>query len=153
LVSCIGCDQATKTVAKSVLTQTGTISYFNDTIRFQLALNEGAFMSLGSNLAESTRRYLFSFGAGCLLSCLLMFVLFHKPSNIHNISSLSLVIGGGFGNLIDRIAFNGKVVDFMNIGVGSIRTGIFNVADIAITFGVVMLLVSSIRAQKDQAPI
>jgi len=148
LVSCIGCDRATKGVARSVLTETGTMSYFNGTLRFQLALNEGAFMSLGANLAGTARRYVFLFGVGCLLFCLLLFVLFHKPTGSDNAFSLSLIIGGGLGNLIDRLAFDGKVIDFINIGVGNVRTGIFNVADIAITAGIIMFMVSAIRAQR-----
>ena len=44
----------------------------------------------------------------------------------------ALVVAGGVGNLIDRIAA-GYVIDFMNLGIGSLRTGIFNVADVAIS--------------------
>jgi len=63
-------------------------------------------------------------------------------------SALSLVLAGGVGNLIDRVFRDGRVVDFMNMGVSagdfSLRTGIFNVADLAIVAGVVLLVASEI---------
>ena len=53
------------------------------------------------------------------------------------------MISGGFSNLYDRITNHGGVVDFMNMGVGSLRTGIFNVADMAIMAGVLLLVIYS----------
>jgi signal peptidase II len=48
-------------------------------------------------------------------------------------------VGGGIGNLIDRALHQGAVVDFMNVGLGNLRTGIFNVADVALTGGAIAL--------------
>ena len=53
-----------------------------------------------------------------------------------------LVIAGGSSNLIDRIA-RGSVVDFMNVGIGSLRSGIFNFADVALMFGLVLIVIGS----------
>jgi signal peptidase II len=64
-----------------------------------------------------------------------------------------LIIGGGFGNLLDRFLNDGAVIDFMNLGLGWLRTGIFNVADMAITGGVIFLLVFGLRSRpKTQEP-
>jgi signal peptidase II len=52
--------------------------------------------------------------------------------------SVALIVGGGVSNLIDRLRYGGYVVDFLNVGIGPVRTGIFNVADMAIMVGVVM---------------
>lgn len=57
----------------------------------------------------------------------------------------SLVLSGGLGNLVDRIINDGRMIDFMNIGIGSLRTGIFNVADVYITVGVVVLVFQSLQ--------
>jgi signal peptidase II len=54
----------------------------------------------------------------------------------------ALVCGGGLGNLIDRFSQHGYVTDFLNLGIGSVRTGIFNVADFALLFGLGMLVFS-----------
>jgi signal peptidase II len=50
-----------------------------------------------------------------------------------------LFLAGGASNLLDRI-MHGTVVDFMNVGVGSLRTGIFNVADVALMIGVALMI-------------
>jgi signal peptidase II len=49
------------------------------------------------------------------------------------------ILAGGLGNLIDRVTNHGQVTDFLNLGIGSLRTGIFNVADVAITGGALLL--------------
>ena len=46
------------------------------------------------------------------------------------------------------LAYDGRVVDFLNVGIDSLRTGIFNVADMAITFGALLMLLESLRASK-----
>jgi signal peptidase II len=54
--------------------------------------------------------------------------------------SLTLIFSGGISNFYDRASNNGAVIDFLNVGIGSLRTGIFNVADMAIMLGVFLLL-------------
>jgi signal peptidase II len=54
--------------------------------------------------------------------------------------ALSLVAGGGISNLIDRFLYDGRVTDFLNVGIGSLRTGIFNLADMAILAGALLLI-------------
>jgi signal peptidase II len=63
---------------------------------------------------------------------------------------LLLFLGGGFSNLIDRVAM-GSVIDFMNLGIGSFRTGIFNVADVAIMAGIAILIVEPWRRRSPLA--
>jgi len=58
--------------------------------------------------------------------------------------ALSLIVSGGLSNFIDRIIYNGVVVDFLNIGIGNFRTGILNIADIAITLGIILMLYGSL---------
>ena len=55
-------------------------------------------------------------------------------------SALGMILGGAIGNLIDRFLY-GKVVDFVDIGFGTIRWPIFNVADSAVTVGMMILIV------------
>jgi len=58
---------------------------------------------------------------------------------------VTLFVAGGASNWIDRVA-RGSVVDFLNVGVGPVRTGIFNVADVAIMLGAAVMLIAEIRA-------
>jgi signal peptidase II len=61
----------------------------------------------------------------------------------------SLVIGGGASNLIDRLVRDGRVVDFLRIGIGELRTGVFNVADAAIVLGLACLFASALWLHSD----
>ncbi|MBK8276302.1 MAG: signal peptidase II [Nitrospira sp.] len=72
-------------------------------------------------------------------------VLFVQPMFLDTVVAWSLVLSGGLGNLVDRIINDGRVIDFMNIGIGSLRAGIFNVADVYITVGVVVLVFQALQ--------
>lgn len=149
LLVCVGCDQSTKTYAESNLPKAQALSYFADTVRLQVAHNEGAFLSLGESAPKSWRLAALRLGVGALLLALLGYVLLIRAARPSFILALALILAGGVGNLIDRFTHGGYVVDFINLGIGSLRTGIFNVADIAITLGVLMLLVQNLYIKKN----
>lgn len=140
-VACVGCDQTTKLAAQSVLSETRALSYFGDTVRLQLAYNDGAFLSLGSSLPSNWRLAIFSVGTGVLLLAALAYAFLCSPNHRLHVPATALLFAGGVGNLIDRVLHGGLVVDFINLGIGPLRTGIFNIADIAITVAVVIFLV------------
>jgi len=142
LVACVGCDQTTKLLAESNLPSEHGLSFLADTVRLQLAHNDGAFLSWGGSLPESFRVAALRGGVAAILAALLVYALFSKGIERHFMLAASLIFSGGVSNLIDRFVHNGYVVDFLNLGVGSLRTGIFNVADIAITAGTLLLLMS-----------
>ncbi|MGB4068079.1 MAG: signal peptidase II [Nitrospira sp.] len=143
LILCVGCDQLTKDVAHQYLALQPPQSWFYDTVRLQYAENTGAFLSLGGDLSEGLRVFLFQvFPAFCLVA--LAMVLFAQPIPLSTAIAWSLVLSGGLGNLLDRIMNDGRVIDFMNLGIGSLRTGIFNVADICITIGVLLLIIQTV---------
>ncbi len=139
LFTCVGCDQATKFIAKSFLEQGEVIALVGDIVRIQYAENTGAFLSLGGDLSNDARYWLFTVLTSIMLVGLTSYVFLSKKLSTPAIVAISFVIGGGIGNIIDRILY-GSVVDFLNIGVLSLRTGIFNFADVAIMFGAAMLL-------------
>lgn len=87
-----------------------------------------------------------------MLLGMLAYALLAKPGRGLFIFALALVLSGGSSNLIDRFANDGYVVDFINLGIGQIRTGIFNVADVAISVGFLMLLLQSWRRQQTDTP-
>jgi signal peptidase II len=145
LLSCVGCDQATKTIARQNLPKSEFISLLNDTLRLQYVENSGAFLGLGANIPEKIRSWVLILLVGIFLSGMLIFLLIQKHLTKNQIIALSLIVGGGIGNLIDRIFNQCRVADFMNMGIGSLRTGIFNVADVVITFGVIWFLFISVK--------
>ena len=60
--------------------------------------------------------------------------------------ALVLILAGGIGNLIDRLSNGGYVTDFICLGIGPIRTGIFNIADVAITLGCLLIACHALRS-------
>ena len=141
LFVCVGCDQGTKYAAKHFLEGRQTLSYLGDFFRLSYTENSGAFLSLGAGLPENIRQTIFVVLVSIFLVGFLFFVIRNQGLNSWAVSSSALIIGGGLGNLIDRILNQGVVIDFMNIGIGSIRTGIFNVADLAIMAGIFIFAV------------
>jgi signal peptidase II len=146
-ISCVGCDQGTKILASDYLSKVQMSSYLNDIFRIGYTENTGAFLGLGNNLSEGARFWLFVVLVGAFLSGLLAYLIINSKQHLSSVVAFSLIFSGGLSNFYDRVVNNGAVIDFLNIGVGSLRTGIFNVADIAIMFGVFMLFfVSSDRS-------
>jgi signal peptidase II len=138
-------DQLTKTLALAHLPKHETFSYLNDLIRIGVYENKGAFLSIGSQLSEFTRFLIFTVAVGGGLICLLSYLIINSNQSRISLISLSVVFSGGLSNFYDRIANNGAVIDFLNVGIYSFRTGIFNFADVFIMIGVfIYLLINSI---------
>jgi signal peptidase II len=103
---------------------------------------------LGHSLPDVLRHSIFTVGICFILLGALAFALLSKSGAFSVVLAVSLFIAGGVGNLIDRILHDGTVVDFLNVGIGSLRTGIFNVADVAIMGGAALLLFTTLRKHK-----
>lgn len=102
--------------------------------------NTGAFLSLGANLPDWVRTLFFGGFVGVMLVVFTIAVVRGSISRIGDTVAAAMIIGGGFGNLIDRLMRSGRVTDFLYLELGPLHTGVFNVADMAITFGVIWLI-------------
>ena len=80
-----------------------------------------------------------------LLGTLVYLVMSRRLEPLQS-TALALIVGGGLSNWFDRLVNDGRVVDFMNLGIGSLRTGIFNVADVALMLGAGLLILAGRRA-------
>ena len=140
IASTIGCDQFAKRVATAHLLDAPSQSFIGDTVRLQYAENRGGFLSVGSSLPPVARTALFTVTTGLILASFAFAIFRRRHVGLPSIG-LALVVGGGSSNLVDRVN-HGAVVDFMNVGIGSLRTGIFNVADVAVMLGIGLLLAS-----------
>jgi signal peptidase II len=136
----VGIDQSTKWYASEYLPRFEMSSYWGDMLRIGYAENTGAFLGLGSNMSDSAKFWIFVCAVGLVLSALLIYILKTKTQTIYGLTSLTFIFSGGISNFYDRALNNGAVIDFLNVGIGSLRTGIFNVADMAIMLGVFLLL-------------
>ncbi len=140
-------DQVSKSIAREQLANSPPIILINDIIRVYYSENSGAMLGLGANLPPNLRFWLLSVVAGLMLIGMLVFAWRSESLDIMGVLGTGLLVGGGVSNLIDRI-ISGRVIDFMNIGIGNLRTGIFNVADVAIMIGAGLIIVWSLR-QRD----
>jgi len=141
LVWCVGCDQVSKGAVRHYLAPGESHSFVHDIFRLVHAENSGAFLSLGAALPEDTRTVIFTGVVGLLSITALLAALFFRRLGPWQIIALGLIAAGGCGNWIDRLTNGGRVTDFLNVGIGPLRTGIFNVADMALMIGVTLLLV------------
>jgi signal peptidase II len=140
----IGCDRVTKHVAATTLSGTPSRSFLADTVRLEYVENTGAFLGLGAGWPLPVRTAFFSIGNGLLLFALAVIAMrlrWPRPA----LFGVALFVAGGASNLLDRITY-GKVIDFMNVGLGPLRTGIFNVADMAIMLGAAIVVVAGYRS-------
>jgi signal peptidase II len=142
LLVCVGCDQATKHFAQRHLKGAAPLSYWGDTFRIQYAENPGAFLSLAANLPAAARFWLLTVINGVVLGAVGLYLALKRDLDGLSLAALALILAGGIGNLIDRVTLGGIVVDFLNVGIGGLRTGVFNIADMAITGGFLLLFPS-----------
>lgn len=148
----VGVDQLTKLAAKQTLRGQGTVRVVGDVLVLRYVENEGAFLSLGSRWPAAVRFLVFTVATAAATVALTAYLFLARSlEGLHRIA-LACIVGGGVGNLIDRILYRGSVIDFANLGIGRLRTGIFNVADLAVMAGAVLLIVAPFRKQSEAGP-
>jgi signal peptidase II len=143
IAATVSCDRATKHLASTTLAGAPSQSYLADTVRLEYVENTGGFLSLGSGLPLPVRTGLFTVGTGlALLGTVAGAILFRWTG--WPLLGVTLFVAGGASNWLDRVV-RGSVIDFINVGFGPVRTGIFNVADVAIMLGVAIVVVAELR--------
>ena len=152
IVACVGCDQVTKLIAKTHLPRTRSVSFASDTLRLDYAENKGAILTFEHCLPEKWRGSVFSAGVASFVGMLLVYLVFVPALRPLSAVALSLLCGGILSNLLDRVAFGGDVVDFLNIGWGAFRSGIFNMADVAIVGGTALFILSLLGKLRRPVP-
>ena len=148
LLTCVGCDQITKQAARTYLASSQPTSYLGGIFRLQVTENPGSFLSFGSTFPFGTRFWVFTVLTGIALAGLVALMLVHRDPRSKGIAGLSLIVAGGVGNLIDRALNHGAVIDFMNISVGGLSTGIFNIADVTILAGAGVVIFRSFQQRR-----
>jgi len=151
LVACVGCDHASKQAAVSLLADSIGLELAGGLLRFQLASNPGAFLSLGADLPEGLRSFLLLGLVPLLIAFACLCFARSARTSRAQLAALAVLSGGGFGNWLDRVLHDGAVTDFVSVGFGPLRTGIFNLADLAVIAGVFWLLLS-IRHHETSPP-
>ena len=107
--------------------------------------NTGAFLGMGSELSETLRILLLIVLPIIVLISITIYTYIDKVLDKISVIGFSLIIGGGIGNIFDRIVY-GSVTDFLYLNFGGIfKTGIFNIADLSVTTGMILILISSFK--------
>ncbi|MEZ4588330.1 MAG: signal peptidase II [Gemmatimonadales bacterium] len=140
-------DCATKDLAESHLVPFVPEQVIGDYLRFTLAYNRGA--ATGITVGEHSR---IVFSLTAVLAVLVLSRLYRRADHRYPglIVGLALVMGGAIGNLADRIRSTRGVVDFIDMGVGDWRFWTFNVADMGVSIGAVLLAWYLTKADRER---
>jgi signal peptidase II len=145
LISTTGCDQVSKIIARSLLSNSHPKLFLGGLLEFKLVQNPGAFLSLGSTLTPLLRFLIFSAVGSLFVLAGFYYLISRKQLSNRFVFAASLALGGAVGNLIDRLIFQGLVTDFLFLSIGKVHTGVFNIADMAVLLGVALLFFESWR--------
>jgi signal peptidase II len=134
-------DRISKEWIASLLTAGTPIELLGSSVRLIRSENRGGLFGLFQGSAPLL--------AFLSLGVILLLVLMHEREGVRGLSILTLttglLVGGAIGNLADRLV-NGFVFDFIDLGLGATRFWTFNVADMAISLGILLLLVQTLFA-------
>ncbi len=134
----IGCDQFSKKIVKRSVLPYETIHVLNDHLTVTRVENSGAFLSAGDSMSKASKQIFLTL-IPIVTMILGLVYLFLKPVSGNMLVGLCFVIGGGVGNLFDRMLY-GSVTDFLYLKFGIFQTGIFNMADVSIMAGMSVIL-------------
>ncbi|WP_024770453.1 signal peptidase II [Aquimarina macrocephali] len=143
----ISCDQISKNVVRQVIDPYERIEVFKDSFVLTKVENTGAAYSLGSDLAPILKILLLQILPILVLLLLLRQILIKTDYSRETIIGFAFIIGGGIGNLFDRIVY-GSVTDFLILDLGIIKTEIFNLADVSIFLGSILVLITTFFNKK-----
>lgn len=148
----VGCDQISKGIVRKEVGYYENIKVYVDNITLTKVENTGAFLSMGSVLPQFLKFTLLIILPAIVLLMGLYFIMTKARLSQLTIIGAAFVIGGGIGNLYDRIMF-GSVTDFLHIDFIIFQTGIFNLADVSIMIGMGMIVIAAYLNRKVVSPI
>ena len=128
------------------------IGFLHNHITLSKVENSGAFLSFGDSLSKPLKIILLNLLPLVVVVFGLVFILTKTSLDRVILFGLILVIGGGIGNLYDRVV-HGSVTDFMHINFVIFQTGVFNVADLSITTGVFIMLIQAYFTRKPKGEV
>ncbi len=137
-------DQATKILVDKTLAMHQSIEILPNYVSLTYLRNTGAAFGFLAGARSPLRIVFFAAISSVAIGCILYLIRGLRPQQKWLLVSLSLILGGALGNLIDRLRM-GEVIDFIDLHWYQIHWPAFNVADSAISIGVVMLFVQMLR--------
>ena len=149
IVLTIAVDQISKIIVRTYVVPSERSNIIGTYFTLHNVENAGAFLGMGSDLSPLLKLILLLI----LPIVVLSFVTYHifKDQSLDKVSvfAFASIIGGGIANVFDRVVY-GSVTDFFHIDLGGVfRTGIFNMADLSVTTGMILLLLVSFKKKKE----
>ena len=146
LISNVECDQISKNIVRKRIHDNEEISLMNNYLTLTKIENSGAFFSIGNSLPQPIKLLLLTILPMVALG--LIFIYFLTKKNLTNtaIIGICFIIGGGAGNIYDRLVY-GSVTDFLHIDFVIFQTAIFNMADVSIMTGVFAIVFDALRSR------
>jgi len=151
----IAIDQISKVIVRTTMIKggKGQINVIQDYFQLIWVENKGAFLGMGSDMNPTLRLIFLLVLPTLVLAYVIYYILKTKELDRLSLIAFCCIAGGGIANVFDRIVF-GEVTDFFFIDLGGVfKTGIFNVADMSVTIGMVMLLFSGVFNNKKKEKI
>jgi signal peptidase II len=139
LIFTIWSDQHTKSLAANYLINEEQISLQSGIIVFSYVENSAGFLGILSELPGYIQFFLLNICVTLILLYCLYYLFSRRIHTVFRCYVLAVITGGGMSNLLDRIINNGRVIDFLQLEIGPIKTGIFNLADVYILAGSFLL--------------
>ncbi|NNE33025.1 MAG: signal peptidase II [Winogradskyella sp.] len=140
----IAIDQISKFIVRAKIELREVIEVIGDNFILTNVYNEGAFLGMGSDMSPLLKLIFLLILPTLVLAYVIYYIIKTKELDRLSLIAFSCIIGGGIANVFDRIVY-GKVTDFLFIDLGGVfKTGIFNIADVSVTTGMIMLLLGGL---------
>lgn len=149
----VGCDQISKSLVRENVAEKEMIEIIGNHFILTNVENEGAFLGAGSSFEKTYRIALLCILPILILSALFFYLMKDKKMSGVMAISMACIIGGGIGNIYDRVIY-GSVTDFFHIDLGLLKTGIFNLADVSIMIGMFSIVLMNLfmkQAKEEQS--
>ena len=144
----IALDQISKFIVRAQIAQNEIIELVGETFIMTKVENSGAFLGMGSDLSPALKWILLLILPVIVLSGVVYYIITNKTLDRLSLIAFCCIVGGGIANVFDRFVY-GSVTDFFHIDLGGVfRTGIFNVADMSVSFGMILLVIASFKQKK-----
>jgi signal peptidase II len=138
-------DLSTKLLVQRYFVLYDPVDIVGEYLRLTYIYNPGA--AFGISLGEHSRVVFLALSVVALVALFAMY--WYTPATDRTrLTSIALICGGAIGNLIDRVRSEAGVVDFIDVGVGDLRWPVFNIADMAVTTGAIILALSLWREEQ-----
>lgn len=150
IVANIAIDQISKFIVRAKIATNEVIELIGDTFIMTKVENSGAFLGMGSELSPTLKWILLLILPVIVLGGVLYYIITNKTLDKLSLIAFCCIVGGGIANVFDRFMY-GSVTDFFHIDLGGVfRTGIFNVADMSVSFGMILLIIASFKQKKQE---